>query len=395
MIQAIGTYLPPWGAAARREQGIDEDTVTMAVAAGLLALSGSDAGAVSSVVLVTHDLPLLEGGNSAALLGGLGLDDTVEVREQIGGAPAALSAVLSAAPGTLVIGADLGPGAGAAAALVGERGLELTKSGRINRSMPVATRDDHGAQSDYADPRLLRERGLGVSLERLGFDGKASVVAGLTGKDAASLTMGDAPQLPTTGASSALFALAALADRRDGGRILAVEQANVVAADLGGGSVTVNRDEVEARPAPKVRPIPGSDLNISLAAYERAFDAKLRLEAAKCTNCGTLSYPHRYRCLVCGSEAPTDTVDLPRDAEIYTQATIHVPVPGLSVPYTVVLAELGDTGVRTLVRLTGAAAGSTSIGDRGRMVFRRVAIRSGVPDYGYAFYPSVKAEVAA
>ncbi|MCU1346424.1 MAG: hypothetical protein JWL70_2690 [Acidimicrobiia bacterium] len=395
MIEAIGTYLPPWGAAARREAGPDEDTVTMAVAAGLQALSSVAEGSVQTVVLVTRDLPLLEGGNSAPLLAGLGLADSVDVREQIGGAPAALSALLSAEPGTLVIAADVAPTAGAAAAFLGTSGLALTGAGRINRSMPVATRNDRGATSDYADPRLLRVQGLGKSLEQLGLDGKASAVAGLAGKDAAALTLGDPPLLPTTGASSALFALAALVERRDGGRLLAVEQATVAAADLAGGTIPVSRNELVPQPVSKVKPTPGPDINISLAAYDRAFDAKLRLEAAKCTTCGTLSYPHRYRCLVCGSEEPTDTVELPRDAEIYTQATIYVPVPGLAVPYTVTLVELGDTGVRTLVRLTGAAAGSTSIGDRGTLVFRRVAVRSGVPDYGYAFLPSVRVEVAA
>ena len=82
--------------------------------------------------------------------------------------------------------------------------------------------------------------------------------------------------------------------------------------------------------------------------------------------------------------------------EVYSLATVHVPVPGLATPYTVVLAELGDTGVRTLVRLTGAPPGSVAIGDRGRMVFRRVAVRMGVPDYGYAFLPVANAgKVAA
>ena len=57
-----------------------------------------------------------------------------------------------------------------------------------------------------------------------------------------------------------------------------------------------------------------------------------------------------------------------------------------------VIAELGDTGVRLLARITGADPGSVAIGDRGTMVLRRVADRSGVPDYGYAFLPD--AEVA-
>src|SRR5438132_1453833 len=96
MIESIGTYLPPWGTASLRTAGPDEDVVTMAVAAGLQAMTSFDPGGVRSVVLVSRDLPLLEGGNGAPLLAGLGLPPQTEVREQLGGAPAALEAVCDA-----------------------------------------------------------------------------------------------------------------------------------------------------------------------------------------------------------------------------------------------------------------------------------------------------------
>jgi uncharacterized OB-fold protein len=394
VIESMGTYLPPWGTAGTRLPGDDEDVATMAVAAGLQAMAAVEASAITAVELVSRDLPLLEGGNGAAVLAGLGLASGIEVREQIGGAPAALEAVARAVPGTLIIGADVKGGAGAAAAVIGTSGVALRIRGRTNRSLPVVTRDAHGVVTDYGDPRLLRELGVRSSLDQVGLTGKVAAVAGLGGKDAAQLSVGDPPALPTLGASSALFALAALAERRDGGRLLAVEQATIAVAELASGPVPVSRDEPAPRPPLKLRPASEADIAISLAAYERAFDAKLRLVAARCTSCGTLSYPQRLRCLGCGSEAPVDTVALPREAEVYTLATIHVPVPGLATPYTVVLVELGDSGVRLLGRLTGAPAGSVAIGDRGRMVFRRVAVRTGVPDYGYAFLPEQK-EVAA
>jgi len=173
-----------------------------------------------------------------------------------------------------------------------------------------------------------------------------------------------------------------------------VEQATAasatVSAGTGAGAVPIVRGEPAARSPVFLRQPTEADISLSLAAYGRAFDAKLRLEAARCRACGRLSYPHRLRCIRCGSEEPCEIVPLPRRAEVYTAATIHVPVPGLCTPYTVVVAELDDldgTGVRVLVRLTGAAPGSVAIGDRGEMVFRRVAIRMGVPDYGYAFLP--------
>jgi uncharacterized OB-fold protein len=391
MIESIGTYLPTWGTASARSAGADEDVVTMAVAAGLQALAAVDRDAVRTVVLVSRDLPLLEGGNSAALLAGLGLAAGTGVREQLGGAPAALEAVVEADAGTLVIGADgAAGGAGAAAVFSSATGAGISLVSRVNRSLPVVTRDAFGKVSDYADPRLLRERGVGVSLEQAGLDGKVAAVAGLSSKDASPLTEGDGPGLPTRGASAPLFALAALAERRDSGTVLAVEQSTVAMASLDAGPVAVSRNEPSPQPVAKGRFTTGSDITISLAAYERAFDAKLGLKAAKCKTCGMLSYPPRYRCLGCGSEEATEAVDLPREGEVYTCATVHVPVPGLTTPYSLVLVELGDSGVRVLVQLTGVPAGTVAIGDRGRLVFRKVADRSGVPDYGYGFLPATQ-----
>ncbi|MEY2571177.1 MAG: hypothetical protein QOE63_1527 [Acidimicrobiaceae bacterium] len=393
MIEAIGTYLPPWGDASGRVVAGDEDVVTMAVAAGLQAMvaAGADAARVRSLVLVTREQPLLVGGNGAALLAGLSLSPGIDVREVLGGAPAALEALATADTSTLVVAADVLGGAGAAAVLTGVRGAAIAITGRANRSLPVATRDARGRTTDYADVRLLRERGVGASIEQAGLAGKADAVAGLTGRDAAALCSGDPPVLSTIGASSALFALAALAERGDGGCVAAIEQATVAVAQLGSEPIAVARDEAAPQPAVVLREANEADIAISLAAYERAFDAKLRLEAARCTSCGLLAYPERHRCLGCGDEGATEPAALPRDAEIYTLATIHVPVPGLATPYTIVLAELGDSGVRLLVRLTGAPPGSVTIGDRGRMVFRRVAERMGVPDYGYAFLPETAA----
>jgi uncharacterized protein len=399
MITAIGTYLPPWGTGSARAAGNDEDVVTMAVAAGLPLTSSAGAGpvhrVVERVVLVSREPPLLEGGNGAALLAGLGLPPSTEVQEQLGGAPAALEAVAGAGDATLVIGADISPSAGAAAVLCEGGGLGLSLVGRVNRSLPVVTRNDRGETTDYDDPRLLRELGVARSLELAGLAGKADFVAGVVGRDAAALTEGEPVQLPTRGASAALFAIAAAAARGRGGRILAVEQATVAAADLEAGSVAVTRDEAAPLALPEHHTNPGSPMSISLAAYERAFEPKLRLEGAQCTTCGTLSYPPRLRCLQCGSEEATATVALPREAVVYSTATVHVPVPGLETPYSLVLAELGDTSVRLLVGLTGAPPGAVSISDRGRLVFRRVAVRSGVSDYGYAFLPAASSEVAA
>ena len=384
-IGAIGTYLPVWGTATARTTGGDEDAVTMAVEAGRAALG--DRVDVERVVLVTRDLPLLEGGNGAALVAGLGLPASTAVVEQIGGGPAVLDQLLDPTEKTLVIGADTGRGSGAAAALVGTEGVGLTLApvARVQHSLPVRARGGDGVVHDYDDPRLVRERGMRTGLVEAGIATKAVAAVGLPAKDAAALCEGDAPRVLTTGASAPIFALAALAESRTSGLLLAFEQATMTAVDVTGGSVRVARVERPARAPVRQSVTPGPEIKISLPAYERAFEPKLRLEAGCCPHCGTLALPPRYRCLGCGAEGDATLVALPRDAVVYTTTTIHTPVPGLATPYTIVIVDLGDTGVRLLAQVTGTEPGAIAIGDGGEMVLRRVAQRSGVPDYGYSF----------
>jgi uncharacterized OB-fold protein len=395
-MMVIGTALPPWGSDAARVLGTDEDAVTLAVGAGRAALGAAGDAFVARVVLVTRELPLLEGGNGAALLAGLGLPADTEVIEQIGGGPASLDQLAGADALTLVIGVDAGAASGAVAVVPGGTGdLTVERVVRVQRSLPVRTRGRDGVVHDYDDPRLVRERGVRVALTEAGIDRKAVAVAGLAHKDAAALCEGAPSRLPTLGASAPLFALAALAESGSSGLLLAFEQASMTAVEVNAGPAVVVRAEPAARPVPKGRLTPGPEIKVSLPAYERAFDDKLRLRAGRCPDCGTLALPRRFRCLGCGAEGTSTPQELPREAVVYTATTIHTPVPGLATPYTIVIAELGDTGVRLLAPVTGAEPGTVGIGDRGTMVFRRVAERSGVPDYGYAFLPDALGEVRA
>ena len=386
---AVSTHLPVWGTEAARVAGPDEDALTLAVAAGRAAIAAARGVPVERVVLVTRDLPLLEGGSTAVLLAGLDLPATTMASEVLGGAAAALDQLGDARPGTLVIGADVTSGAGAGAAVAGGSGLGVTPLARHDASLPTHVRDASGVVSEYDDARLLRDRGVLAGIAALGLSDAPDAVAGLGRKEAAAVVKG-APALPTTGASAPFFALAA------GSRVLvAVDQAAVSAASLDGAATVVMHAPV-ARPLPKRRPGAPVDLAIALPAYERAFSAKLGFKAGRCTACGTLALPPRHRCLTCGDESGQELVPLPRDGEVYTAVTIHVPVPGLAVPYSLAIVEMGTTGVRALVHVTDDEPGAIAIGDRGEMLFRLVAVRSGVRDYGYAFAPArVPVEVAA
>jgi uncharacterized protein len=389
-VSAIATYLPCWGSARGRVAGGDEDAVTLAVEAGRAAIGAAFDRDVQRVVLVSRELPLLEGGNAAVLLAGLGLDPEIEVSERLGGAPAALDALSSARPRTLVIAADVQPFAGAAAALVADSGLTVTPVARLARSLPVRTRSAAGEVHDYGDPRLLRERGVLASVSALAAEGadKPLALAGVDARQAAAVCAGQPAALPTTGASSALFALAALAESRSAGPLFAAEQATVTGVLVGDGVAVVRRVEPSARPLPASTFTPGKEIPVSLAAYDRAFSAKVRFEAGRQAGTGELDFPPRYRVGTDGTLHTDYTlVPLPRTGTVYTGVTVRIPVPGLPTPYSLVIVELDGVDVRVLARVTGAPAGTVNIGDRGRMVLRLVAVRSGVPDYGYAFCP--------
>lgn len=139
---------------------------------------------------------------------------------------------------------------------------------------------------------------------------------------------------------------------------------------------------------PETTFIAGTDLLISLAAYERAFEAKVRWEAGKYADSDDLDFPPRYRVGDDGALATDyELVPLPRTGTVYTAVSVHMPVPGLRTPYALAIIELDDSAVRALVKVTGTDPDTVKIGDRGRLVLRRIAVRSGVPDYGYAFEP--------
>lgn len=383
-VAAVGTYLPCWGTPARRLPGDDEDAITLAVEAGRAALSGG--GAVQRVVVVSRDLPLADSSNAAVLLAGLGLDPELEVDERLGGAPATLDALSSARPRTLIIGVDLDP-AGAAAVVTAEDGLRVRTAARIARSLPVRTRNTVGVVHDYGDPRLLQERGVVASLDAAWVD-TPRAVAGVDHDQAVPLCAGEPPRLPTLGASAGLFALASLAEAQTTGRLVGVEQASLSGLTVVGGAARIGRREPSARPVPATSVAAGAEIPISLAAYERAFEAKVRWEAGTFTGSDDLDFPPRFRLGADGTLATDyELVPLPRTGTVYTEATVHIPVPGLRSPYSLVIVQLDDVAVRALVKVTGTEPGSVVIGDRGRLVLRRIAVRSGVPDYGYAFEP--------
>jgi uncharacterized OB-fold protein len=395
-VASIGTYLPPWSVRDRRVKGPDEDALTMAVAAGRAADPGATA---QRVVLVSRDFPLLEGGNGAVLLAALSLPADVAVSEVLGGAPAVLDQLLSALEGTLVLAADDSASTAAAAAvLTGPSGTRLEPAARQTRSLPTVTRGEDGVRRDYGDPRLQREVGVKSTVARLGLTSARTVAAvvGVKAKElGADLDVTGAHEHPVSSASGVIRALADLAESpKGGGLLIAVEQASVTAADvtLSADDTTITRDEAAAGELPKFRTAAGNGIPISLPAYARAFEPKLRWEAAVFEERPGIDtapqFPPRARVDDEGQLVTDYRLEpLPRTGTIYTQTTIRIPVPDLPSPYSIAVVQLDGSPVRVLMKVTGVPAGAAAIGQAGAVVLRKVADRAGVPDYGYAFHP--------
>ena len=396
-VVSIGTYLPPWTERGRRVKGPDEDAVTMAVAAGRAADPDSTA---RRVVFVSRDFPLLEGGNGAVLLAGLSLPADVAVSEVLGGAPAVLDQILDAADGTLILAADDSAAVAAAGAvLVGAGGASLEPTARQTRSLPTTVRGADGARRDYGDPRLQREVGVKSTVAKLGLL-SAQTIAAVVGAKAkelgGDLSAGGAVEHPISSASGVIRALADVIEKgRGGGLLLAIEQSSVTAAELAISSATptITRNEVAVTELPRFRTADGSGIPISLPAYARAFEPKLRWEAAVFEERPGIDtapqFPPRARVDDSGGLVTDYRLEpLPRTGTVYTQTTIQIPVPDLPSPYSIAVVQLDGSPVRVLLKITGVPAGEAAIGQAGSVVLRKIADRAGVPDYGYAFYPA-------
>jgi uncharacterized OB-fold protein len=396
-LRHIVTHRPVWGDDRDRHAGTDEDVVTLAVAAGRAALDGHDADGLGRIVLVSRTLDSVQGVATGVLAVGLSVGSAVPVEVRVGGAADCLDALAEAAPHTLVIAVDVDePSCASAAALVGTGpGLQLRITGRGLGSLPMRVRHvGDAAVTTYHDPRVERDLASAPLVAALRDEGEV-FVAGLPPGEARRVG-GAKTELPTTGAAGALFQLAELAETLGGSgrsaRLVGLDGATGVGADIRlDGPVRTERLERAAVPASHRPRIPGgaTEIPFSMPAYARAFDAKVGWTAARCA-CGELSYPPRTVCLRCGEYDRTTPVELPRTGEVYSIVTVHVPVPAMPGPYALAIVALDDVPVRVLAKVTDAPATAVAIGDRGRMVLRRVAVREGFPDYGYAFQPDGK-----
>jgi uncharacterized OB-fold protein len=396
-VTALTTYEPVWARGKQRVAGPDEDVVTAAVAVARALPTGADE--VTRVVVVTPSPDVTEGWASGVVARALDLPPHAGVELRIGDGPDVVDALVAAAPGTIVVAVDISDAAAAAAAaFVGKgQGLDLRVLAREHGSLPMRVRHVGAVQASvYDDGRVARDLFLKPLADRL----RDGVEAGVAGAAPSVLArLGGTPAVtPTAGAAAAIFALRAMVHEATTGRLVVLGASGGVAVEVAApGPVDVvdltcaGRDAADA---PRRRGA-AVDIPFSMPAYARAFDAKVGLVAAECV-CGEVSYPPREVCLACGRTGETHARPLARTGTIYTVVAIHVPIPGVAGPYALAIVEVDDSPVRVLAQVADVAATTPAIGDRGRLVLRRVAVREGVPDYGYAFVlDPVPAELAS
>jgi uncharacterized OB-fold protein len=380
---AVGIYRP----ASLDERGNpvcdwDEDSTTLAVDAARLVID--DPASVGAVTIVSRSATYLVDDAAAIVASALRLDDDVPVTQVQGGGSSALLALATAAPGSVVVALDADRNVGAAAVKVRSDDARPMLARRYRHSLPQRVRrSDAATATVYDDGRLMRERGWGPAIAALA-DGASPIVTGAPASASARFG-GRAPEGLAEEAEAGWAAFVALADaysQPSGGRVAALEGASGSAVDVPNANAAVVRRARQSYPA--AARLPGARIAISLAAYERAFDAKVGLNASRC-ECGQVHYPPRRFCPACGRLDLVESFPLSHDATVYSVVTVRTPLPGLPKAYSLAVVDLGDSGVRGLVHVTGAPAGTASIGDTGRLVLRKVAEREGVPDYGYAF----------
>jgi uncharacterized OB-fold protein len=381
----IATYLPAWEDAKGRPVTTDEDVFTLAVAAGRAALGGDSA---ARLVVICDTPDYLEGSPATLLPAALGLPASTVVEERVGGADATLDALTVSPAGSLVIGVDPAAPAGSGAALV-TAGDAFQSHGNVSRNLPVTIRAvGEPAATEYDDPRLLRDRGWRVAFQalrsdqRLGVLGVPAAVASAFGADR---TLTDTA-LGLTGAAAPFFTLASLAGQSGPVLLVALRGASGTAVLVDGLRADVVREARRRQSLPRMRETPG-EIPVSLAGLDRAQDAKIGFLGGTCTSCGHTEFPPRYRCPQCGSEQAVEPAHLGRTGSIYSTVTVHTPVPGKETPYSIAVVDLDKPQLRVLAPVTDTPPGSARIGQPGRLVLRRVAIRQGIPDYMHAFQP--------
>jgi 3-hydroxy-3-methylglutaryl CoA synthase/uncharacterized OB-fold protein len=424
------------GKGTRSVASYDEDTTTMAVEAGRLALKGSPATAVDRLWFATSAPAYLDKTNATAIHAALRLDSSAMAMDA-GGAirsgVGALRSALESSGTTLVVSADLRSGRpssaeevsggdGAAAALVGEGDViaeylggasvtdEFLERWKSPGDRHTRTWEDRFGESVYPDlGRQAWESALkAASLEASDVATVAihSQNARATGRMAKSLGGVDvlddlSSTVGNTATAHAGLLLASLIEMAEPGQVVAlvslVDGADVLlfrttdavsgasvrpvggqvaaAVDLPYGTFLAWRGEIELEPPN--RPEPG---RASTAVAHRSKDWKFGFEGSRDRESGALHLPPAR---VSFTNAHQDDMDAAPMADVQaTIATFTVDRMAYSPSPPIVFGILDfDGGGRFPCELTDCNDTDVHVGDRVEMTFRLLGTQDGIHNY--------------
>ncbi len=123
--------------------------------------------------------------------------------------------------------------------------------------------------------------------------------------------------------------------------------------------------------------------------YWREIPSRYRLEAARCRQCGKVSYPVRWYCPACRSEK-LEMTELTRRGKVITSTVIHVPPDDLlmEAPYAVALVETPE-GARLMMQVVDCDPSDVVPGVEVSLEFRLIRNegKGGIRCYGYKGVP--------
>lgn len=436
-IAAGAIYLPACAVAGRkalrRVCAADEDAVTLAVEAGARALTawGSGASSIDALVVALRHGGVAHGPHAQIVREALGLGDQVRVivldaEDALSGLTAletavdAVSGAGSNDTAALVIAAEAAAGAGiqaAAGALVVTATAAESASTIAFRVVSRISGLTHERWADSAVPggrepdfRFIehRYRALGEHFERQDpssipvFD--RLYFSGGSVREHALLhhaLLGTAlpAQRPAAlgtdaGVAGPIVAVVDAAREHAGSRqigLLASGSSQVaqvglaIPGDVSARFAWMNPSEPTA-PAEVIGEGPELSLPLESPFYAREWAPMLRLEAAKCVECGYVAFPPSQRpiCPECHARK-WQPHQLPREGTVFSHLENRFLPAGFPTSLVFVLGELSD-GFRYWAPMPPEVRGKEiAIGDPVRLALRRFTQRDGVSVYGMKF----------
>ena len=454
-ITSYGAYIPRyrlgketagWGLPVEKPVGnFDEDSLTMAVAAGMDCIEGLDRSAVDGLFFATTTSPYIEKQGASIVAAAVDLgrniltnDITNSLRAGTLAMRSALDAIAAGsakqimvtvadcrmgAPGSEVeqlsgdgAGALLFSGDGVIAEVIGSYSVsdEMMDMWRAEGDMSVRTWEDRFVlETGYlkilpeAVSGLMQKLNLtpkditkacyygpnprrhGEMARRLGLDPETQIQEPLFGR------MGN-----TGAAYSIMLLIAALEEAKPGDRILVASYGDGADAYLLEVTKEIEKvgpkrgikSNLEAKRISKAVGVRGAAMRgldggpPSISARWREREEIDRLHGAKCLSCGLIQYPPQRVCSKCHTKDQWETVRLAdKKGKIFTFSLDYL-VPGIDRPLAITIINF-DGGGRGLFMMTDREIEDVACESPVEMSFRKLRSSGGVHNYYWKAIP--------